>query len=169
MRRPTRLITIVPFRQRPMKTLILAIIVLAGACNSQKGKTKDKNYQTPENPLTLLISDNYGGTETERLMVIRDKNTLKKFFTKINLTRKPGLPVPDIDFNKERVVVYCYGKTTDTNTPVLKVKEDKDGEMVFSRITDTKQKKDISTAILMPFYLYKMPLTEKEIILSQEE
>ncbi|NNL02009.1 MAG: hypothetical protein HKP39_07020 [Eudoraea sp.] len=153
-----------------MKTLILALMILAGACGSQKDKFKDTNYQaSTENPLMLVLSDNYGGTETEQLMVIRDNKALKKFFTKINMTRKPGLPVPEIDFNKEMVVVYCNGKTTNINTPVLNRVEDKDDKMVFSRGTDSNQKKDVSTAVLMPFYLYKMPLTEKEIILVKEE
>lgn len=170
MRRLIRHITIILFRQRLMKTLILSIIVLAGACNSQKGKTKDTNYQaSTENPLILVLSDNYGGTETEQLMVIRDNKTLKKFFARVNMTRKPGLPVPEIDFNKETVVVYCNGKTTDIYSPVLKRVEDKDDKMVFSRVTDSNQKKDVSTAVLMPFHLYKLPLTEKEIILVKEE
>ncbi len=170
MRRPIRLITIIPFRQRPMKTLILTLMILAGACNSQKAKTKDMNYQvSAENPLMLVLSDNYGGTETEQLMVIRDYKALKKFFSKVNMTRKPGLPVPEIDFKKEMVVVYCNGKTTDINTPALNRVEDKDDKLVFSLITDSNQKKDVSTAVLMPFHLYKMPLTEKEIILDKEE
>ena len=142
--------------------------MLAGACGSQKDKAKDADYQTTKNPLTLLLSDNYGGTETEQLMVIKDNKALKKFFTKVNMTRKPGLSVPEIDFNKEMVVVYCNGKTTDINIPELVSMEDKDDKMVFSRVMDVNQK-DASTAILMPFHLYKMPLTEKEIILSDNK
>jgi hypothetical protein len=153
-----------------MRNLILGLMILAGACGSQKDKIKDTNYQAmAENPLMLVLSDNYGGTETEQFMVIRDNKALKKFFSKVNMTRKPGIPLPEIDFNKEMVVVYCNGKTTDINTPELKRMDDRDDKMVFTRIADTTQKKETSTAILMPFHLYKMPLTEKEIILSKEE
>lgn len=153
-----------------MRILILGLLVLTGTCGSQKDKNNDINYQaSAENQLMLVLSDNYGGTEKEQLMVIRDSKALKKFFTKVNMTRKPGLPVPEIDFNKEMVIVYCNGKTTNINTPALNRVEDKDDKMVFSRGTDSNQKKDVSTAVLMPFYLYKMPLTEKEIILVKEE
>jgi hypothetical protein len=153
-----------------MRILILGLLVLAGTCGTQKDKIKDTNYQaSAENPLMLVLSDNYGGTETEQLMVIRDNKALKKFFTKVNMTRKPGLPVPEIDFNKEMVVVYCNGKTTDIDTPVLNRVEDKDDKMVFSPVRDSNQKKVVSTAVLMPFYLYKMPLTEKEIMLSDKK
>lgn len=153
-----------------MRTIFLGILMLAGTCGSQKDKTSDTNYQvSTENQLMLVLSDNYGGTETEELLVIRDYKALNKFFTKVNMTRKPGLPVPEIDFNKEMVVVYCSGKTTDLNTPELRRMEDRDDKMVFSRVIAANQKKDTSTAVLMPFHLYKMPLTEKEISLRKEE
>ena len=124
-----------------MRTIFLGILMLAGTCGSQKDKTSDTNYQvSTENQLMLVLSDNYGGTETEELLVIRDYKALNMFFTKVNMTRKPGLPVPEIDFNR-----------SDRPAP------------------DSNQKKDVSTAVLMPFHLYKMPLTEKEISLSKEE
>ncbi len=141
--------------------------MLAGTCGSQKDKVKDINYQElGNNPLTLILSDNYGGAESEQLLVIRDNKALKRFFTKVNMTRKPGLQIPEIDFNTEMVVIYCNGKTTDMNTPILARMEDKDDKMIFARKPESNQKKGSSTAVLMPFYLYKMPLTEKEIMLS---
>ena len=150
-----------------MRILILGLLMLAGTCGSQKDKVKDINYQELDNnPLTLILSDNYGGAESEQLLVIRDNKALKRFFTKVNMTRKPGLQIPEIDFNTEMVVIYCNGKTTDMNTPILNRMADKDDKMIFERKPESKQKKGSSTAVLMPFYLYKMPLTEKEIMLS---
>ncbi|WP_299164507.1 hypothetical protein [uncultured Eudoraea sp.] len=150
-----------------MRILILGLLMLAGTCGSQKDKVKDINYQElGNNPLTLILSDNYGGAESEQLLVIRDNKALKRFFTKVNMTRKPGLQIPEIDFNTEMVVIYCNGKTTDMNTPILARMEDKDDKMIFARKPESNQKKGSSTAVLMPFYLYKMPLTEKEIMLS---
>jgi hypothetical protein len=153
-----------------MKTLILGLLILTGTCGSQKDKVKDANYQElDDNPLTLILSDNYGGTDTEQLLVLRDNKALKSFFSKVNITRKPGLQIPEIDFSTEMVVIYCNGKTTDVNTPILNRMEDKDDKMIFVRKPESKQKKDPSTAILMPFHLYKMPLTEKEIMLSDNK
>jgi hypothetical protein len=153
-----------------MRILILGLLMMAGTCGSQKDKVKDVNYQElDENPLTLILSDNYGGAESEQLLVIRDNKALKRFFSKVNMTRKPGLQIPEIDFNTEMVVIYCNGKTTDMNTPTLNRMEDKDDKMIFARKPDSKQKKGSSTAVLMPFYLYKMPLTEKKIILSDNK
>ncbi|MFC2147975.1 hypothetical protein ACFLR9_05340 [Bacteroidota bacterium] len=153
-----------------MRILILGLLMLAGTCGSQKDKVKDINYQELDNnPLTLILSDNYGGTESEQLLVLRDNKALKSFFSKVNMTRKPGLQIPEIDFNTEMVVIYCNGKTTDMNTPTLNRMEDKDDKMIFARKPESKQKKGSSTAVLMPFHLYKMPLTEKEIRLSDNK
>ena len=67
-----------------MKTLILGLLILAGTCGSQKDKIKNTNYQElDDNPLTLVLSDNYGGAETEQLLVLRDAKALKNFFTKV--------------------------------------------------------------------------------------
>ncbi len=153
-----------------MKTLILGLLILTGTCGSQKDKVKDENYQElDDNPLTLILSDNYGGTEIEQLFVIRDSKALKSFFSKVNMTRKPGLQIPEIDFNTEMFVIYCNGKTSDNSTPILNRMEDKDDKMNFVRETESKQKKSTSTAVLMPFHLYKMPLTEQEIMLSDNK
>ena len=152
-----------------MKTLILGLLILTGTCGSQKDKVKDANYQElDDNPLTLILSDNYGGTDTEQLLVLRDNKALKSFFSKVNMTRKPGLQIPEIDFSTEMVVIYCNGKTTDTPTLRIRGVQEEDNQMILD-IEKTKDNKSPSTAILMPFHLYKMPLTEKEIMLSDNK
>ncbi len=84
------------------------------------------------------------------------------------MTRKPGLQIPQIDFSTEMVVIYCAGKTSDGHSPIFKRVQENDNQMVLS-LEDTKERKVSSTAILMPFHLYKMPLTDKEIILSKDD
>ena len=152
-----------------MKTLILGLLILAGTCGSQKDKIKNTNYQElDDNPLTLILSDNYGGAETEQLLVLRDAKALKNFFTKVNMTRKPGLQIPEIDFSTEMVVIYCNGKTSDTPTSRIRGVLVEDNQMILD-IENTKDNTSPSTAILMPFHLYKMPLTEKEIVLDNNK
>jgi hypothetical protein len=152
-----------------MRALIFGILILAVACGSQKNKVKNTNNQDLDKaPLTLVLSDNYGGSETEQLIVIRKDETLKSFFSKVNMTRKPGLQIPQIDFSTEMVVIYCAGKTSVVHSPIFKKLEEKDNQMVLG-LEDTKEKGVPSTALLMPFHLYKMPLTDKEIILSKDD
>jgi len=148
----------------------LGILILAVACGSQRNKVKNTNSQDLDKaPLTLVLSDNYGGSETEQLIVIRKDETLKSFFSKVNMTRKPGLQIPQIDFSTEMVVIYCAGKTFDGQSPIFKRVQENDNQMVVGLVNHTKEKEVSSTALLMPFHLYKMPLTDKEIILSKDD
>ncbi len=63
-----------------MRALFFGILILALACGSQKNKVKNTNSQDLDKaPLTLVLSDNYGGTETEELLVIREYESFKKF------------------------------------------------------------------------------------------
>lgn len=170
MKKPIEPIIIIRINTFIMKMLLMGLFILAGTCGSQKDKVSGTNGQEPDNsPLTLVLSDNHGGSEDEKLVAIRDAKTLKSFFIKVNMTRKPGLQIPEIDFKTEMVVIYCNGITTDTNTPKLNRMADKDDKMTFRRISGSEQKKKPSTAVLMPFHLYKMPLTEKEIVLNNNK
>ena len=119
--------------------------------------------------LTLLLSDNYGGTETTQIQVIRNQGALIKFFVEINKTRKPGLPLPEIDFNTEMVLVYCYGRTQLKTVPTLFVKEDSDQEKILGIMEVENVTTTADSAIKFPFSLYKLPLSEKQFILRPNE
>ena len=144
-----------------MKSFFLILLVMCLGCKSQKKGTsiQDNSIGTP----TLILTDNYGGTEEQEIQVIKDMGTLKKFFIKINKTRKPGLPVPEVDFTREMVVIYCSGKTRlKAATKLYKMEETETQLVMSTKITDSTT---TSTATITPFSIYKMPLTEKELVL----
>ena len=90
--------------------LILILLAMMN-CKSQKTDQAANDLKGQTSPgLTLLMSDNYGGTEHEEIQVIRSQGALDKFFIQINKTRKPGLTPPKVDFKKDMVIVYCSGK-----------------------------------------------------------
>ncbi|MGI9547515.1 MAG: hypothetical protein ACR2MM_09780 [Flavobacteriaceae bacterium] len=144
----------------------LFLIVIAG-CKSQKSNSETADvYGNASSELTLLLSDNYGGAAAEEIQVIRSQGELHKYFLKINMTRKPGLKPPKVDFSKDLVIAYCTGQTTQQELPGLMVSEMPEKGMIIQKkqaeITDGKE----STALLMPFGLYIMPITDKEISLQ---
>ena len=151
------------------RTVILIVCFLLAAfnaCKSQKKVEPLAMMSQEESPIILLLSDNYGGTATAHFRVIRDQSALKKFFVSINKTRKPGLPVPEIDFTREMVVLYCPGETRDGQLPALFEKNDMQDSLVLG-IRPLPTKIDASNApIVMPFSLYKMPLTDKMVVLD---
>lgn len=145
-----------------VRTSVIVLVFILTACNGQKKATAqdEGNQQTP---LKLLVSDSYSGAEDSETMVIKSGKALISFFAQINKTRKPGLPVPDIDFEKDMIIVTYSGPRKDGSTPVLKIKEETTTEMVLLTAFKLSEDAEIQ-GITSPFSLYKMPLTDKEII-----
>jgi len=151
-----------------MKRIFLLVLVMMIGCKSQKN-TEEKlatasTYEQEE--LILLLSDNYGGTEYPEIQIIKDQKALKKFFIEINKTRKPGLPVPQIDFTREMVVIYCSGKSQNITGSKLVLRNESDTEKILGVQSNENQETTPSSAIIFPFSVYKMPLTDKRIVLE---
>lgn len=140
------------------------------SCNGQKksvikksaSKTQDSNTL-----LNLIVSDNYSGADSAETLLITDIKGLQKFYSKINRTRKPGLPVPDIDFSKESVIIRCSGKQNDSSPPELYVIEVSEESVVIGIKETIKNAK--ATAVTTPFSVYKIPLNKKEVIFKKEQ
>jgi hypothetical protein len=136
------------------------------ACKSQKKVEPLAMMSQEETPIILLLSDNYGGTATPQFQVIKDQSALKKFFVSINRTRKPGLPVPEIDFTRDMVVLYCPGETRDGHIPVLFKKKDMQDSLLLGIRPVPTNIESSNAPKVMPFTLYKMPLTDKAVVLD---
>ncbi len=141
--------------------LLMAIL----SCNSQKKSlTANGNGEITGDSLVLLVQDNYAPTDAEETLVIRDEPALRNFFSKINMTRKPGIPVPEVDFSKEMILIFCAGSHKDAKLPPLTISQETENEVVISA---SDNKLIDSSAILpyaSPFSVYKMPATKKEIV-----
>ncbi|MET6991027.1 hypothetical protein [Sediminicola arcticus] len=111
---------------------------------------------------TLVLSDNYSNIDSSQISILKDQKALQKFFIQVNKTRKPGLPVPVIDFSKEMLILVCAGEQHGNYEPkVTFVKEDAD-KMTF-KVMEKSQKDSIQTGTTTPFYLYKMPISGKQV------
>ena len=152
-----------------LRPLIYLLLLVTIGCKSQDKGKKAVSLTSQEQPeLMLILTDNYGGTEMPDFRVIRDMKSLRQFFVQVNKTRKPGIPVPEIDFEQEMVVLYCTGKTTNASIPGLYLKEDLPGQKVIGLRRESVKQKSGNEALMMPFSLYKLPLTDKEIVLKKE-
>ena len=143
---------------------LLLLVIIVFACKSQKDATQQQSQGSPA--LKMLMSDNYGGTSTEEIEVIRSQGTLDKYFIKINKTRKPGIKPPYVDFSKDLVIIYCSGETRQHLLPELFPAEDEKERIVLTKKMAEASDTQEGNAVLMPFGLYIMPITDKEIILQ---
>ncbi len=153
-----------------MNRLIFIILTLILSCKSQKeGVNANESQSAVEDNLTYVLSDSYGGTEDPELMVIRDAGKLKRFFIEINKTRKPGLPVPKVDFSREMVVIYCGGQVAGNQIPGLNTKSENPEKLILSVAPEKSENQAASTAVTYPFVLYTLPLTDRKIELDRQK
>ena len=140
--------------------MLLSLICCLFSCKAQKSLAGEEIED-----LVLVAQDGYSGVMEYDAMAIRDTKSLNKFYSQINKTRKPGLPVPMMDFSKEMAIVVCLGEQRGERMPKLsKINETEDELTIAVELTDLKTTKNIeATPILYPFYLYKMPLTVKSL------
>ncbi|MFD2588215.1 hypothetical protein ACFSQJ_14845 [Croceitalea marina] len=139
-----------------MKILLISILILASSCKSQKNLSQEID----DNGLTLLVQDGYFYTDTSETAVIKDEKALKAFFSRVNRTRKPGIPLPKVDFSKELVLIACTGEQKTTALPYLKMAENKDEETII----EVKMEDKSGQAIAYPFCVYKMPIVKNNIV-----
>ena len=154
-----------------MRYLPLFIFAIILSCNGQKKTAmKDKNdMEAGKEKLTLLLQDNYSGMDVAETLVIKDVKALKSFYSKINRTRKPGIPVPEVDFTKEMILIHCSGEQMDGKQVKLSVEEENDLEVIIRTSVKKTQKSGTSSALISPFSVYKMPLTQKEVTFKKEQ
>ena len=154
-----------------MRYLPLFIFAIIMSCNGQKkAAMKDKNdMEVGKEKLTLLLQDNYSGMDVAETLVIKDVKGLKSFYSKVNRTRKPGIPVPEVDFTKEMILIHCSGEQMDGKQVKLSVEEENDLEVIIRTSVKKTQKSGTSSALISPFSVYKMPLTSKRIVFFIKE
>ena len=147
--------------------LLVMPMLIMSACKSQKTGGEDSNNQK-DNGLTMVMSDLYGGADTELIEVIKSQKALDNFFLQVNKTRKPGIRPPAVNFDKNLVIVYCSGQTNQTELPQLHAKESESDKIYLSKNMPESVENQGQKAVLMPFGLYIMPLTDKEILLQPD-
>lgn len=149
-----------------MRYLFLILLLTACKCPKKAVGTGGQEV-SGSNSLTYILSDSHGGAAGEELLVIRSKGELQKFFAGVNKTRKPGLPLPEIDFNENIVLVYSAGETRAGNPPELIALQIKEDRILMGVKKEKGQNDSIAAAITMPFVIYTIPRTNKEVVLER--
>lgn len=154
-----------------MRYLTLIILAILFSCNGQKKAAMENGDGQNNNIglLTLVLQDNYSGSINPDTLIIKDRKSLQKFFSKVNRTRKPGLPVPEVNFKKEMVLIYCGGEQPVGRQVSLRFDAENDEELILRTTLEKTKKESTSSAVISPFSVYKMPLTQKEITFKDKE
>jgi hypothetical protein len=143
-----------------MKYFVLLLFLVS--CNAQK---KIVAYSTKDNgkaPLELLLRDNYSGLKTPQILVIKEPNALRDFYSQINKTRKPGLAIPNVDFNSETVIIYSLGEQLNAEAPSMQI-QSSTSTSVNITILDSITTED-NGAITSPFCVYKLKSNTRNLL-----
>lgn len=113
--------------------------------------------------LVLIGHDNFSTITDYEVRVIQDQKSLQKFYTKINMTRKPGLPVPMVDFSKDMLILVCLGEQRKEVVPLLSKLQETDTKISIAVQLIEKEQVELTSIqpIYYPFYLYKMTIIDK--------
>ncbi|WP_127138969.1 hypothetical protein [Flagellimonas oceanensis] len=119
----------------------------------------------PMEDMVLLAHEDFTNIDAFETRVIRDAKSLNKFYGEINKTRKPGLPVPMVDFSKDMLVLVCLGEQKGEKKLVLsKLTETDQGMTIAVEVLEKEKDGEIAVQpMYFPFYLYKMPLVDKDL------
>ena len=141
---------------RTFFTFFILLVSLSG-CKSYESAQNGKDGNTE---MELILRGDYSGFEDEQLLVINNKVQWEEFFGRINRTRKPGLTVPEIDFEKNTIIIRLKGETTNNEPDVILGKVSNEA-LVLKRNKNLAKGK--SSAILTPFFVYTISKTDKSI------
>jgi hypothetical protein len=139
------------------------LLLLASCLLSCKAQQKMAGEEM-EN-LVLVESDGYSGIAEYEVMLIKDTKSLNKFYSQVNKTRKPGLPVPMLDFTKEMAIVVCLGEQKGERVPYLsQLSETEEERTIAIELPDLEQSANqTQLPTSYPFYVYKLPISSKAI------
>ena len=149
-----------------MRYALLIILVCMASCKAQK------EGQTQNDPdIVLIAEDGFSGILDYEASVIKDAKSLHKFYSRVNRTRKPGLPVPAVDFTQDMVIVVCLGEQSGQPVPVLTRMSETETDLSLALgLTDPASEGEIRTTVMSnPFYLYKMPLSSKKMEIHKKD
>ncbi|WP_340077563.1 protease complex subunit PrcB family protein [Leptobacterium sp. I13] len=121
-------------------------------------------------PYKLIVQDVIGGPENPQILVIKEPSLLQEFYAKINMTRKPGLAVPKVNFKKETIIILCMGlkKTAGYQSKINTIEEQEDTIIVYVEEITPAKDDFVPTVITQPFSVYKIPKKNKKIVFRKK-
>ena len=156
--------------------LILSILLLVFSisCKCQK-KTSDNttnlaNKEAKETnvPYKILFNNNHSNIKKEKNVVIKNISDLKAIYASINSTRRPGLPTPKVDFNKEEVLGVFLGEKSSAGYEIQIDSIQNNGKEIVVNYRIKAPKGMASMVITQPTLLVLIPKYDLPVIFKKE-
>lgn len=130
---------------------LLTITLLSCGAKKQKME-KEISYE-------LIESQSQGGYKVGQYQTITNPLDLKSLYMELNLSKKPGLPVPEVDFESESIVALFMGEKMSGGYDI-KIKSIKriSTTKIEIQIEETSPNDMATMAITSPFAIYKVSI-----------
>lgn len=158
-----------------MKTFALFLSLIILSCNTQKETTqkdgaKNETTMKQETLIDILANESHGGYETSKYLIIKDQESLEEIYGKVNMMRRPGLPIPEIDWKNEMVIALFMGQKNSGGYSIVvdKITSINDNEIEFL-LKETKPEGITTAVICQPFYFCKVQRTDKDVVFKKVE
>lgn len=146
-----------------MKThLLFLFFVISISMPSVSNLSMQSSYE-------LVVKDTSGGPKSPQILVIKEYSSLKEFYSKVNQTRRPGLALPKVDFEKEFILIFCLGtqQTTGNDISITKLKASKDELTIFLNEKHPKDLEKMPKVLNEPFSIYKVKGNHTNILFKK--
>ena len=130
------------------------------------GSSASVKAEQVEISFTEVLTGSHSNITEQKNIVISNQTELEKIFGKINSTRKPGIPIPEINFEEETAVFLNAGElsTGGSTISVTKVLKEKENVIVVIGGRSPKPGDFVTTVITQPFTLVKFKRQELPVV-----
>lgn len=153
--------------QKYIKSIVtLMAVLLLMSCKIVVPETKidDENI-----PFQVLITISHSNFTDQKNLIVDSSEGLDEIFATINSTRKPGIPVPKVDFQKENVAVINIGERATGGHSVLvkEIIEQEDKIVIYYEENGPKAGENATMVITSPFTMFKFQKQTKPIMIER--
>ena len=135
-----------------MKTIFLTFSLFILSCTTNNIDKRQDNFDD-QNYLILELKEN-SLENFDSVFTLKNDTELGQTLGPINATRMPGVPIGDIDFNKENLVVFNI-KVNDIKNDIkndINIIEIKNGIIVYEKIKNKNIESTSNQDNLIKFY-----------------
>lgn len=146
-----------------MKIFLMSIILLFSTCKGGQSSYKDASVNVP---FQVLITASQSNIDQPKRKIISTQEELQTLFVEINKTRKPGIPIPEIDFDKEIVAFVNMGQTSTGgySITVENIEKTNDEVIIHTGGNSPKPKDNVTMVITTPFTMVKLMKQDLPIV-----
>ncbi|MAY22263.1 MAG: hypothetical protein CMC74_05750 [Flavobacteriaceae bacterium] len=136
--------------------ILFFLLVLVG-CKSQNTSNEGADQGASKVSFELLVEDSQSNIDMKNYEVIRSSERLQEVFNRINSTRKPGIPIPEVDFSKQLVLFLNMGQQNSGgfSVSVSKIEKTNDAFVVFVKEKKPEPTAMVTMVLTTPFTLVR--------------